>query len=259
MKSVSVRIPPPVTAFPNAIGSPGASVSELGIKFGRAQASAGTDGEIRTARALASCCQPGGPTVLHDLVLPMSGISANIDHIIISGNEVRILDSKMWTPGFYWTFAGHTRRGLKRIEHADKQTMAMATTAIEKLLSNTGVRFVMKRPVLIVWSSNARKRMSLRLFRPFGAKATTGRHFTSRTRHFAGNEPANQELVAALIPLVLSLRRTENRTPTYRTATPPPRAPISQATPDFIPEPELSVEPIAESSPSKVIYESDDF
>ena len=145
---MSVRIPPPITAFPNAIGSPGASVSDLGGKFGHEQVSAGTDGEVRTARALANCCKPGGPTVLHDLIMPMNGVRLNIDHIIISGKEVRILDSKMWTPGVYWTFAGRTRRGFTRVEHADKQTMAMATTSITKLLSGTGVRFVMKRPVL---------------------------------------------------------------------------------------------------------------
>jgi hypothetical protein len=269
---VSLRVPPPINAFPNAIGSPGASVSDLGGKFGHEQVSAGTDGEVRTARALVNCCKPGGPTVLHDLVLPMNGIKANIDHIVVSGKEVRILDSKMWVPGFYWTIAGRTRRGMTRVEHADKQTMAMATTAINKLLSGTGVRFVMKRPVVVVWSSNTKKQMVVRLFRPFGAKATTGRSFAARTRHYAGTQPANQELVAALVPLVISLRNQNQKA-----STPAQKAPFATPTAAFSPEPEFLPEPIVESvpvflpepieppasdfpsAPTKIVYASDDF
>lgn len=271
---MSVRIPPPITAFPNAIGSPGASVSDLGGKFGHEQVSAGTDGEVRTARALANCCKPGGPTVLHDLIMPMNGVRLNIDHIIISGKEVRILDSKMWTPGVYWTFAGRTRRGFTRVEHADKQTMAMATTSITKLLSGTGVRFVMKRPVLVVWPSNTKKQMVLHLFRPFGAKATTGRRLTARTRHYAGSQPANQELVAALAPLVISLRNRDQKAPTPSRPTPTATAvpsaafslepeflpePIVESAPAFLPEPIEQPAPDFPSAPTKTVYASDDF
>jgi hypothetical protein len=270
--SIHQRTPPPITAFSNAIGSPGASVSDLGSKFGHGQVVAGVDGEIRTARALANHCKPGGPTVLHDLILPMSNIKANIDHIIISGNDVRILDSKTWTPGFYWTFLGRTRKGMTRIEHADKKTMAMATIAINKLLSKTGVRFVMKRPVLVVWSSNTKKQMSLRFYRPFGAKATTGRSLTNRTRHFAGTQPANQELVAALVPLVISLRNRDQKAPTATRPTPTviPTAtfspepeffpePMVESVPDFLPEPIEQAAPDFSSVPTKTVYASDDF
>ena len=199
--------------FPNVLGTPGGSLNDLSGKFGAGQTAAGRDGEIRTARRLADICKPGGPTVLHDLVLPMTGITANIDHILISGRDVRILDSKMWAPGVYWTIAGHTRRGLTRVSHADKRTMAMAVTAINKQLAGTGVRFVMKRPVLVVWPSNTKKQMMLRLFRPVGAKATTGPRFASRIGHYAGTKPANQELVAALVPLVISPRNQDLKTP----------------------------------------------
>ena len=262
------RVPPPVTTYPNVLGTPGGSLNDLGSKFGAGQVAAGNDGEVRTARALADCCKPGGPTVLHDLILPMNKITANIDHIIISGKEVRILDSKMWAPGIYWTFAGHTRRGFTRCDHADKRTMAMATAAITKLLSGTGVRFVMKRPVLIVWPSSAKKQMSLWFFRPIGAKATTGARFTSNVSHYAGAKPANQDLVAALIPLVISLRNRDQKGPTP--AQRAPFAPTPSAAVTFSPEPEFLPEPIVESTPvfpepikppvpTKTVYASDDF
>ncbi len=250
---MSTRVPPPVTVFPNIIGSPGGSLRDLGGKFGAGQVTAGADGEIRTARALANICQPGGPTVLHDLVLPMNGITANIDHIVISGKDVYILDSKMWTPGLYWTIAGRTRRGWTRVEHTDRQTMRMATTAINKLLSNTGVRFVMKRPVLIVWSSNTKKQMVLSLFRPFAAKAATGRRFAAHTRRYAGTQPANQALVAALVPLVISLRHQNQRQPATMSKPTSQPAPTVTSTPEFLPE------PIAEIAPARTVYESDDF
>jgi len=252
-----------VTAYPNVIGTPGGSLNNLGSKFGAGQVSAGKDGEIKTARALVNLCVPGGPTVLHDLVLPMAGITANIDHVIISGKDVRILDSKTWAPGIYWSFAGKTRRGFTRCEHADKRTMAMATTAITKVLSNTGVRFVMKRPVLIVWPSNTKKQMVLGLFRPVGAKAVTSAGFAAHLHYYAGTKPANQELVAALVPLVIALRQQNQQTPT-----PARPAPFATTTADTPPEPEFLPEPLAESAPVfrpntslpiKENYASDDF
>lgn len=212
--------------FPNAIGSPGASVAGLGGKFGHEQASVGRDGEQRTARALNKYCKPGGPTVLHDLVLPMKGIQANIDHLVISGKEVRILDSKMWAPGFYWTFLGHTRRGFTRVDHADKQTMTMATTAINKWLSTTStVRFTMKRPVLIIWPSSTRRGTRLGFYRPVGARAVSGKGLTLRHHRLVGTKPADQNLVGALLPLVLALRdrrEVSRPAPTPRRVLPPP-------------------------------------
>lgn len=247
------RPPSPVATYPNVLGIPGGSLDNLGTKFGAGQTSAGKDGEIKTARALTNLCVPGGPTVLHDLVLPMNNITANIDHILVSGREVRIFDSKSWTPGFYWTFAGRTRRGFTRCEHADKRTMAMATTAITKVLSNTGVRFVMKRPVLVVWPSNTKKQMRLGLFRPVGAKAVTSAGFAAHLHHYAGMKPANQEIVAALVPLVISMRNQSQRTPTPAQRdpfVPTPSAATLSPEHEFLPEPSL---------PTKVVYESDDF
>ncbi len=237
----SKRSHAPSPAFATSIGKPGASVGGLAGKFGTAHTSAGTDGEIRTARVLEKYCKPGGPTVLHDLVLPMNGVKANIDHVVISGNEVRILDSKLWQPGFYWTLGGTTRRGMTRVDHADKQTMAMATTAIKKVLStNAASDFTLKRPVLVVWPSSAKTRLSLRFFRPVGARAVTGDRFALRHRHFVGTKPASQEIVAALIPLVISVRNQKAMAPTPR------RVPIQEVTDSLPPEP-------------KPIYHSDDF
>ncbi len=260
------RTPPSTATYPNVIGTPGGSLNNLGSKFGAGQTSAGQDGEIKTARALANLCTPGGPTVLHDLVLPIANITANIDHIIISGLEVRILDSKTWAPGFYWTFAGKTRRGFTRVDHANTRTMAMATTAISKALSGTGVRFVMRRPVLVIWPSNTKKQMSLWLFRPTSANAVTGAGFAARLHHYAGMKPANQDLVAALVPLVISVRDQRTPTPTRQVPSPIPAeafrtvAPRGQSA-DLLPEPIAKSTPVVRpgTSPARENFASDDF
>ncbi len=246
----------PSSAFATSIGTPGASVGGLAGRFGNAQTAAGTDGELRTARLLEKYCKPGGPTVLHDLVLPMNAIKANIDHVVISGNEVRILDSKLWQPGFYWTLGGTTRRGMTRVNHADKQTMAMATTSLKKLLStSTSGDFVLKQPTLIVWPSNSKKRLSLRFFRPVGARSTTGDRFALRHRHFVGTKPANPEIVAALIPLVISVRNQKAMAPVV------PRPLVHEPMNTLPSEPEeIFLTPLEETEPDvKPTYHSDDF
>jgi hypothetical protein len=125
-----------------------------------------------------------------------------------------------------------------------------------------------------VWSSNTKKQMSLRFYRPFGAKAATGHSFTSRTRHYAGTQPANQELVAALVPLVISLRNRDQKAPTHSRPTPTATAvpiatfssepefipePIAESAPAFLPEPMEQPAPDFPSAPTKIVYASDDF
>src|SRR5690606_3467832 len=90
-------------------------------------AAVGAAGEERTAIELGRiAARPGGPTVLHDLAIPIPGFTANIDHALVFGHRVVLIDTKKWKPGFYWTVAGRTRRGLEAVPHADRKTMVMA-------------------------------------------------------------------------------------------------------------------------------------
>jgi len=170
------------------------------------RASVGQMGEIRTAKALALLCRDDGPTVLHDLRLPMRKITANIDHLVVSGKTVTILDSKSWRPGRIWTFGGVTRRGWQKFPSGDKRTLPMARTAIAALLDAHGLDYTMHTPVMVVWPSNNSKRMRLRLFKPVGATALTGRRFTVGMKRMLGGEPADPRIVAVLAPLVIASR-----------------------------------------------------
>ena len=66
--------------------------------------------------------------VLHDLRIPIPGFKANIDHAIVSGKSVLLIDSNMWKPGFYWSTLGY-RRGWEKTPHIDKSQEYVATRA----------------------------------------------------------------------------------------------------------------------------------
>lgn len=70
----------------------------------------GAVGEIRTAQLLEPfTLTADGPTVLHDLLIPGLGrLRANIDHVVVSGQTVLLVDSKVWAPGFVWTVFGRS-------------------------------------------------------------------------------------------------------------------------------------------------------
>lgn len=174
---------------------------------GLGQARAGAEGERRTAEVLNRlAATPGGPTVLHDLAIPIPGFSANIDHVVVSGATVVIVDSKRWLPGFYWTWQGATRRGLSRTPHVDKQTMAMARQHLDTYVaSRCPVRVTLPPPVVLVWPSRATPKMRLWAASMPGARlrlARPGLRQLARAHH----RSANPQVVQALVPLVASLR-----------------------------------------------------
>ena len=190
--------------YPNVIGRPGGSLYEMNGRASAGQINAGRLGEQKTADIVGRLCVRGGPTVLHDLTLPMRGISANIDHIVVSGRNVTIIDSKYWKPGIYWTFFGRTFNGLHRVKHADKRTTQMASRAINGWLQTRhGHKYaVVKKPILVIWPSSQRGTSSLFFYSPIAAVAMSGAKFTSRLRHTLGSKQADPSIVAALMPLV---------------------------------------------------------
>ena len=187
---------------PNIIGTAGGSVGTMSGSFG-GRAAIGKIGEVRTAEVLARLCRGDGPTVLHDLRLPMGKMQANIDHVVVSGERVTILDSKAWQPGRIWTFAGVTRRGWSRFPSGDKRTLDMAQTAISAVLRGKQVKHRMATPLMVVWPSNDTRAMKLGLFKPVGAEAITGRRLITNAKKLLGDKPADPAIVAALLPLVI--------------------------------------------------------
>ncbi|GAB3176011.1 hypothetical protein GCM10027059_50220 [Myceligenerans halotolerans] len=115
----------------------------------------GRRGELRTAAVLDEAARRHGVTVLHDLRIPAPGVRANVDHVVVSGRRVLLIDAKVWRPGVYWTFAGRSFRGMRRFAPADKRTMEMAERGFRSFLARRGVRADVVRPLVVVWPSRA--------------------------------------------------------------------------------------------------------
>jgi len=208
----------------------------------------GQAGEVRMAAILDPLARPGGVTVLHDLRIPIPGFTANIDHVVVSGRTVLLIDSKMWKPGFYWTVGGKTRRGWRRFAvtsrsgkpayPAETKTMSMAYDTITRYLHGRGINANITRPVVVVFSSSQRARLTVWMLQFPGARAMTGDAFGRRARGLVGKRGADPVIVAALAELLnnggSASRRPDRRPPaqvpheadpfaTARPAVPAPR------------------------------------
>ena len=193
------------------VGTAGGSLIGATFAANASVARVGADGERKTAAILdALARQLGGPSVLHDLNIPNPKYSANVDHVVVSGNIVTIIDTKVWASNFYWTLAGKTRRGLKRFAAtskdgtisypAEKRTLPMAKTAYARYL---GIPEANIRLGLIIWPAGT-KPLNLLFFRGAGSPtAVDGSKLTpGRAGRLFGNRPADPHLFIALTRLV---------------------------------------------------------
>ena len=84
-------------------GRGGASASQGGAWAKNDKvAKIGAAGEKKVAKALEPYfSSPSSAALFHDLAVP--GRDANIDHLIVSGKDVLLVDTKVWAPGIYFT------------------------------------------------------------------------------------------------------------------------------------------------------------
>lgn len=175
------------------LGKPG------GTTFGGEAGQIGAVAERATAKLLRGV--PANAVVLHDLNIP--GSKANIDHAVVAGRTVWLLDSKAWAAGWYVTVGGRTwRRWRPWVDRAgarpaDKLTLPMAHDRIAPLLPS-GVRV---RCVVVVHPATRSGVCRIGLYRPNGAKAWSPARLTSRVGRWDSG-PADAETVAVLSRLV---------------------------------------------------------
>lgn len=176
-------------------------------------AAVGARGEAMTAGALNElAARPGGPTVLHDLAIPIPGFTANVDHALVYGSRVLLIDTKLWRPGLYWTLGGRTRRGREPFPPADKQTMALAATRMTAYLTaRSAGHALIDTPLVLIWPSRTSPPLRLWLLRVPGARAvpaSRGLRSLARCRRF--RQSADPAIVAALTPLVASVKHARS-------------------------------------------------
>jgi len=125
-------------------------------------------------------------------------VVANVDHMVVTGRTVYLLDSKMWKTGRYWTVFGKTRRGMERIAWADKHTMELARAQIDGYLRRCGVSAQVPRPIIVVWGSGSID-PNLTFYRAKGARVVTGDRLAGLVSRW--RKPADPKIVAALAAL----------------------------------------------------------
>lgn len=205
-----------MSAHPRILGVAGGGLNNATWAKNEAVAKIGKAGEVKTATLLNGFAAPeNGVTVLHDLAIPIPGFSANVDHVVVSGRTVHIIDAKVWRPAFYWTLGGATRRGMERFEAADKKTMEMATESLTGYLAKQSIAADFVTPVLAIWPSSTTKALKVGFLRVPGARAMTGeqftryaeKQFTPSTKFGLGGgngKPADPAIVHALASLLTS-------------------------------------------------------
>lgn len=158
----------------------------------------GARGETRTAEILDASSRKAA--IMHDLRVPIPGFKANIDHIVVSGKRVLVLDTKVWKPGFYWTLFGVNRRGLQRVDHTAKN-QGYITRALESHLAGTGARIT--SPQLVVWPSSTRSKLSLWALTVPGANVSPAHTLKTILRQFITRKPADPIIVHRLSSLLI--------------------------------------------------------
>lgn len=183
----------------NTHGTAGGSLTNAGWASSAAAAMQGQLGERATASLLRR--QPKSRVVMHDLRMPIPGMNLNIDHVVIAGRTVALVDSKRWLPGFYLTLSGRTFRGLHRTSHVDKQTMVMARESIAAYLLRRGIKAQLPA-VVGVWPSNNSKKLRLWAASVPGADLIRADRLPGWLDRVLPDDPADPALVAALTALV---------------------------------------------------------
>lgn len=149
-----------------------------------------------------------GAVILHDLKVPAVKGNANIDHVVVSGNRVHLVDAKAWKPGFIWSMGGTSRRGLRRFAPASSTSMQYAKTQVEALLLAKGLRGVSVDATVVVWPTSAGSLSLWALTMP-GARVIRADQLGSWARRNTRgrNAAANPEVVRALAAWLITAPR----------------------------------------------------
>ncbi len=195
-----------VTWAGEVLGTAGAGLVDAGWAANEAVARIGRAGELRTAEVLDPLACSDGVTVLHDLRIPIPKFTANIDHAVVAGSAVLLIDSKAWKPGRYWSLAGSARRGLRRFPHAATKTPGLAFDSIGRFLANRGVDAEMLEPLVAVWPSSRTGRVSVSWLKMDRCRAVDAAALPRLVRRALPRRPADPALVAALVDLLTADR-----------------------------------------------------
>ncbi|GAA4032867.1 hypothetical protein GCM10023063_15270 [Arthrobacter methylotrophus] len=175
----------------------------------------GAKGEQKTEGLLNGFAKKAA--VLHDLRIPLPGFKANIDHAVVSGKSVLLIDSKMWKPGFYWSMLGY-RRGWEKTPHIGK-SQEYVSNAMNAFLQGTGAKVL--TPRLVVWSSRDGQPLSTWMLNVPGAEVVNGLRIVPFMRSFVRGGSADPAIVRRLQELLVKAPRATRQPAADRLSVPP--------------------------------------
>lgn len=185
----------------SSYGRAGGSLDDAGFAANAQTAKAGQAGELLTARILNRQAADRGFTVLHDLRVPRA--RANIDHVVVAGNRVWVIDSKLWLPGVYMTVPKGTvrfdGRKMADVPHADKRGLPLGHARIAELLGPLDAR--MQRPLMVLHCSRPGERFTTWMYRPASDPGARVRAIHPTKLRFP-SRAADPRIVAALSHLI---------------------------------------------------------
>ena len=118
----------------------------------------GAKGERKTEEWLNEIAKSNGVMVLHDLVLNARGSSGpyeiNVDHLVITANNLIVVDSKVWRKGTYRKLAGGVLvidDQVQQDDHTDGKALDMAAQAMAPLARHLNLAV---SKVLAVYGAN---------------------------------------------------------------------------------------------------------
>ncbi|WP_114906772.1 nuclease-related domain-containing protein [Ornithinimicrobium murale] len=194
----------PKTTHPvTIIGRAGGGLDNATWAKSTGHARAGKQAELSTAAVLDEWARNNpGVAVLHDLDVPRAGYTANVDHVVVSGNSVMLLDAKSWAPGFVWSLGQSSYRGLKPFPSAAKRTLPMALDTYTEHLARHGVTGIDIRCALVVWCSRREGKVSTWALASPGARVIPGLKLAANPRRYLPRKPADPAITSALAQLV---------------------------------------------------------
>lgn len=182
-----------------------------------ASRAAGKAGEMLTAAVLNGFADRAA--IFHDLRVPHHRLTINIDHAVLTGNRLLLIDSKLWKAGRYWSAGPWYFRGTQR-QKPPTQAVEIARESFKAYLP-PGIDI--RTPVVVLWSgAQAAGRLTGdirgqilgvsihpdRTARPFayyrypGARTITGNKLHRRVDRFISRRPPDSRAVAALTGLL---------------------------------------------------------
>jgi len=184
------------------VGTPGGSLTPSASFVANPQVAAmGRRGEEATARVLDPWwSRPGGVAVFHDVSIP--GSPANIDHVVVAGNRVWLIDSKCWKPAFYIRVGARAYRGWRRFRPAEKHVLDMAHDRLREHFARQGVAARFAPSTVVVWPSHDDAPLRVWALRRMpGARVVGPTRFAALARRRC-REAGDPQVCSVLTPLV---------------------------------------------------------